>query len=255
MNKFIRTASLICTLGLMVSLSACAEMPKSPEAQAEYKALDDPLEPMNRVVFDVNDFLDRLLIRPLAELYRNIIPPGLRDRIANGVDNMKQPVVFANNLLQGEGTSAGTTLSRFLVNTTVGVGGLFDVATDWGLPEQQGDFGQTLYTWGIKGGPYLVLPFFGPSNFRDAIGTGIDSVMSPWGYIAGIDGNGTANRVKFSSLAAEGMVKREQNIEALDALKSGSLDFYAQMRSVYRQYRDKQLGIDNPASHPVFDEN
>ncbi len=175
-----RLLILLALLSLPALVTACAEVPKSPEAQAEAKIIDDPLEPMNRTIFDVNDFLDRLLIRPLTELYRFTVPDYLRDRVANVLSNMGEPVVFANNMMQGEVSNAGTTAGRFLVNTTIGAAGIFEVAADWDMPKQRGDFGQTLSTWGVKGGPYLVLPLFGPSNFRDAIGLGVDMVTSPW---------------------------------------------------------------------------
>jgi phospholipid-binding lipoprotein MlaA len=244
----------LALLALPSLMAACADVPKSPEAQAEAQALDDPLEPMNRQIFDVNDFLDRLLIKPLAELYRFAVPDYMRDRVANILSNMGEPVVFANNMLQGETTNAGITAQRFLVNTTVGVGGIFEVANDWGLPKQNGDFGQTLSVWGINGGPYLVLPLFGPSNFRDAIGLGVDMVTSPWQYLAAWGGHGMENRVVYSQFAADGLTRRSQTIDDLDALRAGSLDFYAQMRSVYIQYRDKQLGIPNPNAAPVFED-
>ncbi len=250
-RRIVLVLALLILPSLLVS---CAEVPKSPEAQAEAQAINDPLEPMNRVVFDVNDFLDRLLIRPLTELYRFAIPDYLRERIANVLANMGEPVIFANNLLQGRASDASVTIQRFLVNTTVGAAGIFEVADGWDLPKQKGDFGQTLSVWGINGGPYLVLPLFGPSNFRDAIGLGADMAMSPWQYIAGIDGNGTQNRVTYSTFAADGLTRREETLEDYDALRSGSLDFYAELRSVYRQYRDKQLGIQNPNASPVFED-
>ncbi len=252
--SFLRRSALALFLTAPLLLAGCADLPKTPEEQAEYQATNDPLEPMNRVVFDVNDFLDRLLLRPLAELYRVTIPPGLRDRVAGIVSNMKEPVIFANNLLQGEVTRAGTTLERFAANTTLGAGGMWDVASAWGAYQQVGDFGQTLSVWGISAGPYLVLPLFGPSNIRDALGLGVDSVMSPWGYLADLGGNGTRNRFEIAYIGGEGLVKREQNIEAIDALREGSLDFYAQMRSVYRQYRAKQIGHQSTAGMPRFEE-
>lgn len=240
-----------------MSLTACADMPKSPEEKAEYNATNDPLEPLNRTIFDVNDFLDRLLFRPLAELYRWTIPPGIRDRIAGIVTNMKEPVILANNLLQGEITRAGITAERFALNTTVGVGGMWDIAGMWrGAYQQTGDFGQTLYVWGVPSGPYFVIPFYGPSNIRDAIGLGVDGVMSPWQYVVAATGAGHVIQNEFwiASYTGDGIVRREQNIEALDALRSGSLDFYAQMRSVYRQYRDKQLGNQSTEGMPKFED-
>jgi len=235
-------------------LAGCAEVPKSPEQLAEYNAAHDPLEPMNRVVFDVNDFLDRLLIRPLAELYRFAIPDYMRERVANILSNLGEPIVFANNMLQGELGRAGTTAERFGVNSVVGVGGIFEVADGWDLHKQLGDFGQTLSVWGIKEGPYLVLPLLGPSNFRDAIGLGVDSVASPWQYAAYAGGGTTAqDTYNITSYAADGLTRREQSIEGLDALRAGSLDFYAQMRSVTRQYRNKQLGIEDKSSLPDYE--
>jgi len=237
-----------------LTMTACADMPKDPAAAAEYRATNDPLEPMNRTIFDVNDFLDRLLLRPLAELYRAMIPPPLRDRIAGITSNMREPVIFANNILQFQFDRAGTTAERFGINTTIGIGGMFDWANDWGMPQQTGDFGQTLSSWGIASGPYLVLPLLGPSNFRDAIGYGVDALMSPWQYIAAIGGNATQNRFIIAYVLADGIVRREQNIDTLDALRAGSIDFYAQMRSVYRQYRDKQLGLTPATAQPNFDD-
>jgi len=256
---FIRRFALaFLILGVSATLlSACADVPKSPAEKAEYENTNDPLEPVNRTIFDVNDFLDRLLFRPVAELYRWTIPPGLRDRIAGIVTNMKEPVILANNLLQGEITRAGYTAERFALNTTIGIGGMWDVAGMWrGVYQQTGDFGQTLYAWGFGPGPYIVIPFYGPSNIRDGIGLGVDGVMSPWPYVVAASGAGHViqNEYWIASYAGDGIVRREQNIEALDALRSGSLDFYAQMRSVYRQYRDKQLGNESTEGMPKFED-
>jgi phospholipid-binding lipoprotein MlaA len=252
---YIRRLALIAAfLALPTLLAGCADVPKSPEAQAEAAAIDDPLESGNRVVFDVNDFLERLLIKPLTEAYRFAVPDYMRERIANVLANMGEPVIFANNMMQGEASNGGVTAERFLINTTVGVAGIFEVASDWGLPKQSGDFGQTLSVWGINGGPYLVLPLFGPSNFRDAIGLGVDMVMSPWQWLAGIGGQGMQNRVTYSEFAADGLTRSDQSMDDLDALKEGSLDFYAEMRSVYKQYRDKQLGIQDNKVQPKFED-
>lgn len=242
-------------LSMLLLVSACADVPTDPAARAEYEATNDPFEPTNRVIFDVNDFLDRLLFRPLAELYRATIPPGIRDRLERVVSNFKEPVVFGNNLFQGEFTSAGITLGRLVLNSTVGVGGIWDVSTDWGMPQQHGDFGQTLHVWGLGSGPYLVLPLFGPSNIRDAVGLGADSLMSPWQYVVyDAYGTGGENRLNGYYFLADGLVEREQNIEPMDALREGSVDFYAQMRSVFRQYRDKQLGKESTEGMPKFED-
>ncbi|MDX9689464.1 MAG: VacJ family lipoprotein [Proteobacteria bacterium] len=239
---------------MLFALTACSSMPKGSAEEAEVAAVNDPIEPVNRTIFDVNDFLDRLLIRPMAELYRVTVPPPLRDRIASILKNMSEPVIFANNLLQGEVTNAGTTAQRFLVNTTAGVGGMFEVASGLGLERQTGDFGQTLHTWGLGEGPYLVLPLFGPSNVRDAVGLSVDTVMSPWKYIVAFGDTVIEDTFATSDMVASGLTRREANIEGYDALREGSLDFYAQMRSVYRQYRAKQLGVTPESQVPVFED-
>lgn len=238
----------------LLGLSACSSLPQSKSEQAEAKALNDPIEPVNRAIFDVNDFLDRLLVRPLAELYRVTVPPPLRDRVASVLKNMAEPVIMANNLMQGEVKRAGVTLTRFFINTTLGGAGMFEVASDYGYQRQTGDFGQTLHVWGLGEGPYIVLPLFGPSNVRDAIGLGVDTVMSPWKYAVSFGDTRIEDTFTIADTAASGLTRREANIEGYDALREGSLDFYAQMRSVYRQYRAKQLGTSLASEAPVFED-
>jgi len=250
-----RVQQSIATLSFcsILALSACSSLPKDG-VENGVKPSGDPLETVNRAVFDVNDFLDRLLIRPLAELYRVTVPPPIRDRIAAILRNMDEPVVFANNLLQGRLSDAGTTATRFLINTTLGGAGMFEVASGYGFNRQVGDFGQTLHTWGLGEGAYLVLPVLGPSNLRDAVGLGVDTVISPWKYVVSYGDSRIEGSFAAADLSASGLTRREANIEGLDALREGSLDFYAQMRSVYRQYRAKQLGMKLGGEMPVFDD-
>ncbi len=249
-----RHTFLALTFAALLALPACSSLPQTQAERAEAKALNDPIESVNRTIFDVNDFLDRLLLRPIAELYRVTVPPPLRDRISSILKNMGEPVIMANNLMQGRVKNAGTTLSRFFINTTAGVGGMFEVASGYGFQRQTGDFGQTLHTWGLGEGPYLVLPLFGPSNVRDAIGLGVDTVMSPWKYAVSYGDTEIEDTFTVVDTAASGITRREANIEGYDALREGSLDFYAQMRSVYRQYRAKQLGTSVTSQAPVFED-
>lgn len=251
--SFRRFSLVLAFLSLPALLAACADVPKSPEARAEALAINDPLEPVNRAIFNVNDFLDRLLIRPLTELYRFAVPDYVRERVANVISNMGEPVIFANNLFQGEFTRAGVTAGRFVVNTTAGAAGIFEVANEVDLYRQKGDFGQTLHVWGLGSGPYLVLPLFGPSSIRDASGLGVDMLISPWRYIVATGDQTTQDTFMLTSFTAEGLTRREENLDAYDALRNGSLDFYAQMRSVYRQYRNKQLGVKDPSMSKGFD--
>jgi phospholipid-binding lipoprotein MlaA len=249
-SRFAVVATLIAGLGL----AACASEPTDPSARAEFQATNDPFEPTNRFIFDLNDFLDRLLIAPLAGLYQVTVPPPLRDRLANIVGNMSEPVVLANNLMQGEFGKAETTTERFLTNTLLGVGGTFEVANDFGLLRQQGDFGQTLSVWGFGEGPYMVLPLFGPSNLRDAIGLGVDTVLSPWKYAVANGGSQARTVFSYTDLGVNALVRREAVLDAYDSLKEGSLDFYAQMRSIYRQHRAKELGQPAPEGTPTFED-
>jgi phospholipid-binding lipoprotein MlaA len=246
--------SLLIFLALTF-LSGCADVPTSSEDYARFKEINDPLEPMNRVVFDVNDFLDQLLLLPIAELYRFLLPSIIRDRVTDIVLNSKEPVIFVNNILQGQFQRAGTTFERFAINTTLGVGGMWDVAGDWyDEPQQTGDFGQTLYVWGVKEGPYTVLPLLGPSNFRDKVGLLVDLLLSPWAYLTYVNSPGIFVDYEAIFFGTNLLIKREQNIETLDMLRRGSVDYYAEIRSVYRQYRAKQIG--EPATpEPNFDEN
>ncbi len=255
MRNHHRPTFLTLTFVMLLGLSACSSMPKSEDDRYASNMNNDPIEPLNRAIFDVNDFLDRLLIRPLAEMYRLVTPIEFRDRVTGILSNMGEPVVLANSLLQGEVTNAGTTLGRFVVNSTAGLGGMFEVANEIGLPKKKADFGQTLHVWGASEGPYVVLPLFGPSNLRDTTGLVIDTLMSPWKYIVAYGDTYIEDTFTITSMAASGLSRREANIEGLDALREGSLDFYAQMRSVYRQHRAKQLGSPIVNQLPDFDED
>ena len=237
--------------GLMLALSACATPPKDPAARADFEATNDPLEPMNREIFDFNRFLDRILIKPVAQGYRTVLPQFSRDAIRHFLNNLGEPVIFANDVMQGEFKSAHDTFARFLINSTFGVGGLRDLAGETGLDRQSGDFGQTLYTWGAPDGPYLVLPIFGPSNPRDAVGMGIDGVMDPFGYLAGA--YGAANSATIARFAASGVDLRSRNIETLDDLERNAIDFYAQIRSLSRQHRADELRHGRPGPMPNLD--
>jgi phospholipid-binding lipoprotein MlaA len=230
-----------CAAGLLavLVLSACATVPKDPGALATYRANNDPLEPLNRKTFALNQGVDRYLIKPIAKAYVKVIPPAGRNGISNFIANLHEPVVFANNVLQFQFKRAGTTASRFVINTTVGVVGLIDFAGKHGLKHQSGDFGQTLWTWGLPEGPYLVIPVFGPTSPRDGIGSGVDIFLDPFIYLARHNQYRTA--ISYSRLIVGGIDLRARNLDTLDELQKESVDFYAGMRSLYRQNRIAEL--------------
>lgn len=196
---------------------------------------DDPLEGFNRAIFWFNDIVDQAILRPIAWTYGFIMPEVVKQPIRNGFRNLGAPLRFINDMLQGEVTAAGVTGARFIINSTVGVAGLFDIAGDAGLEHQPSDFGQTLYTWGIDSGPYVVLPFFGPSTVRDTVGLVTEFFLDPVPYA--IDDSD----ISLGLTIAGGIVKREEVIDDLDALRENSLDYYAALRSAYLQNRAAQL--------------
>jgi phospholipid-binding lipoprotein MlaA len=240
--------SLIRRLTVVLAIAAgfgCATAPdpSDREAYAEYEALNDPLEPLNRTIFEFNQALDAMFLRPMADFYRLLLPPPLREGIHNILTNLRSPVILANDLLQGEWERAGTTTGRFVVNTTMGVGGIGDPATDLGLAYHNEDFGQTLAVWGLPEGPFLILPIVGPSNPRDATGLAVDStILDPIGLMntigADTDWLSTLSYVRLGMTAIDA---RAQNAEELDDLQKSSLDYYAAIRSLYRQYRTAEI--------------
>jgi len=204
----------------------------------------DPWEPLNRKVFDFNNALDDAVIRPVALAYRNVVPQVLRDRLRAFVDNLAEPRIFANDLLQGRLEAAGITLNRFFLNSMVGVGGLFDIASTRGLDRQTGDFGQTLYAWGVPDGPYVVVIFFGPSNVRDTVGLGVDLYTTPPGIVfdnTNFFDRNVSQEISISLGIVDGIDLRARNIETLDQIKASAIDYYSHMRSIWRQYRQGQL--------------
>ena len=218
---------------LCIALAGCATTAASDRASS-----DDPLEPLNRVVLDTNTALDNAFIRPAAEIYRQIVPPFVRDAIRSAIDNLAEPRILVNDLLQGRADAAEITFVRFFLNTTMGVAGLSDFATGQGFLKQSGDFGQTLYTWGIADGPYLVLLFFGPSDLRDAFGLGVDLFTTPPALVVPGHAGVVTNMVVGT---VDAMDLRARNIESLDQIVASSLDYYSNLKSIMQQRRRAQL--------------
>jgi phospholipid-binding lipoprotein MlaA len=234
------TAPAALVLGAMLALAGCATRPPAsePEALQEYEEANDPLEPTNRALFFVHEGIDTLVLRPAAEAYRIFIPPVVRTGIRNALANARTPVILLNDLLQGETQRAATTMGRFLVNTTVGIGGLFDVATARGLPAHTEDFGQTLAVWGVPEGPFLFIPVLGPSNPRDLVGFGVDIASHPLTWIEGDD---WLDNAKLALAVLNVLDVREGLIETIDGVRRTSLDPYATLRSAYRQRRLNEI--------------
>lgn len=237
-----RVAGLALVLLSAIGLSGCTTAGQSLSG-AEPDEINDPFETANRGVFAVNDAVDQVLIRPLAKTYRAVIPKVARKSLHNFLINIKSPITFANQLLQGDMEGAGDVLTRTTVNTFAGFGGLMDVAAAEGIAYEPEDFGQTLAVWGMDHGPYLVLPLFGPSSFRDATGLVVDVLADPLRlYLY----NTNQEEWYYARVAATGIDKREALLDVLDDLRSNSFDYYAALRSAYYQRRAALVNDDSP---------
>jgi phospholipid-binding lipoprotein MlaA len=224
-----KAASITAALFVAVSLAGCAST--DPSGQ------NDPYEQTNRDFFALDQKFDHAVARPVAVFYNHAFPEVFRDGVHNALTNLNSPVVFANDLLQGETTRAGQTLGRTVVNSTLGLGGLVDLAAKIGIPGHDEDFGQTLAVWGAQEGPYLVLPFAGPSNPRDVVGMGGDIAMDPFTWIS--FNNST---LWYGIRAGMGVIDlRARNVENLDQIERTSVDLYATTRSLYRQHRNAEI--------------
>ena len=225
-----------CTYALLgflaVFLAGCAS-PGDMEAREN----NDPFEPFNRAVSTFNDRVDENFALPIARAYANILPEGVRNSIHGFIYNTELPITFANDILQFAPVRASQTLARFAVNSTIGLGGLFDPATKFRIPDHQEDFGQTLGFYGIGEGPYLVLPFLGPAPPRDIAGRVADIFFDPLTY----SGLREAGWWGAGREATDLIDTRSRNIDSLASLRTGSLDFYATIRSIYRQYRNAEI--------------
>ena len=241
LNRFSQRGASALALGLGLTLwsaaSSAQTLPlgaapsqrEAAEAQPE-AGTEDPFEPFNRTMFEVNDGFDRYLLRPVAEGWDTVMPDPVEDSFANFFENLRFPIRFVNNILQGKVDPAAITLCRFLVNSTFGVAGFFDVATHLELPQQDGDFGQTLGVWGIPPGPYIVWPVFGPSNPRDTVGLVADTYINVGGFF--IDWYYLAGARVVETVNARALV-----LEDVDRAREASLDFYVAVRSAYMQRR------------------
>jgi len=220
----------ISILIVCASMIGCASIPAGSE-----RSPDDPWEPFNRSVFSFNESLDDYLLKPITKGYRFILPKPAQQGVDNFFGNYRDIYTSANNLLQGNLSMAFSDLMRVVVNTIFGLGGLFDVATPGGLEKHKADFGQTFGVWGIPSGPYVVLPFFGPSNVRDTFGTAVDLETD---YLFRM----LPNVALRNSLTALRVVNARNNYyEAGDLLEGAALDKYTFTRDAYIQRRQYQI--------------
>jgi phospholipid-binding lipoprotein MlaA len=235
--------SVLCVMGLMAA---------SVPVRAD-DTLPDPFEGYNRVIFSVNDTLDQVLLTPLAKGYRAVVPNGVRTGVHNALNNLKSPLTIGNQLLQGDLSGAGDATVRMIVNTFVGVGGIFDVAAAEGIEDEAEDFGQTLAVWGVGHGPYIVPPILPPASLRDHTGALVDTYADPvrmWMMDHDHDG------LYIAKVGLSALDTRTELLDTLADLKRSSIDYYATIRSAYVQRRAALVadGATNMSDYESFDE-
>jgi phospholipid-binding lipoprotein MlaA len=235
-----RTLSVTALACLTVCLGACANKPPAsdPDVLAEYQQTNDPIEPTNRFFYRVNDTLDTYALKPVAQAYIYVVPQPGRTGVHNFLTNLGSPVVFFNDVADAKPRRAGDTFMRFVINSTAGVLGVFDVAKSAGYPGHDAGFGVTLGYWGVPSGPFLYLPVLGPSSPRGVVGYAVDQAADPFTYVPHGYGLRTFNWARFGVSAID---TRSRFIPDLDKVKASALDPYATFRSLYRQNTQSQI--------------
>jgi phospholipid-binding lipoprotein MlaA len=249
---------LVRVSALAAALGGCATRPPAsdPAAVRAFAETNDRLEPLNRAMFDFDRGLDAAVVRPIAWTYLKVTPRQARDGVTNVLNNLRSPITLVNDVLQGQGTRAWITFERLVLNSTIGLAGLFDVAARMGIKGHTEDFGQTLAVWGVGPGTYLYLPLLGPSGLRDGFGLGVDTFgFDPVAWYSYNPHN--IQWIQWADLAAELVDAKANTMSTTDELRKSSIDYYAALRSAYRQYRAKEIrnGAPPPASEmPSFDD-
>ena len=239
--------AIIIITSILISINANAgsdgQLNLKKNSIDETKDINECFEKLNRATFAFNQGLDKALIKPIAESYRNL-PAPIQKGTSNAVKNLSNLITIPNNILQGDIKLAFINTGRLVVNTTLGLLGTVDVANKMGFPKyEKEDYGQTLGAWGVGPGCYLVLPVLGPSTIRDTAGSFMNVLGGdPW-YNASLHGNNEflSEGVYLTSKALSGIDFRANNIESLENLEKNSLDFYASIRSLYLQDRENKI--------------
>ena len=235
----------ISLIAILISTNAFAGSDNELKLSKKSEPTKDCFEPLNRATFSINMRLDKAIFKPVAKSYRNL-PLPVKTGTGNVLSNLSNLITIPNNILQGDFKKAGVNAGRVVVNSTIGIFGIADVANNLGFPKyEKEDYGQTLGKWGVGPGCYLVLPILGPSTVRDAAGSFINVVGGdPW-YTASAAGNNEflSNKVFMTSKVLSGLDFRSKNIDLLNNVEKNSLDFYASVKSMYLQ--DRQVKINN----------
>ena len=234
--------ALLAVVGLFLVAQPVAAGENAPPPAEELQGANDPLEPINRVTSGFNAVVRGMIIDPLVDSYQAVTPEPVQDAVSNAVSNITEPVTAVSSLLQGDTENAATATKRFFINTTVGLGGTSDPATGLGLEQREEDLGQALGASGVAPGPHIVLPIIGPSNFRDATGDILTSLVNP---------------LPLAAKAASSGINYSNNQEDIKSLTSGALDPYVVKRDSYEQNRRYEVnnGVVPLTEFPEFAED
>jgi len=252
MKKFLITSLISFMLATNVSADTDGENNLSKKNSGEVK---DCFEGLNRATFSLNQGLDKVIFKPVAKGYRKL-PSPIRSGTSNALENISSLITIPNNILQGEFRKAGINTGRFAVNTTVGILGIFDVATKMNFPEyEREDYGQTFGAWGIGEGCYVVLPVVGPSTVRDAFGSFVNVLGGDPYYNASVHGNNQYldKDIYMTTKIVSGIDFRAKNLESIDNLEKNSMDFYASVRSLYLQDRQQKIRNSDPTIDIMYE--
>lgn len=245
MVRRIISCSVLSLLMIFVASCAGSQNSSSPESV-------DTFESYNRAMFKLNYRLDKYVMKPVAQGYRKITNKFVRERVNSALANIREPLSAGNFLLQGNPKASGKSVSRFVLNSTLGLGGMFDVAEGWGLQREVTTFNETFAKWCIKDGPFIVLPFLGPSTPRAATGMFLGFVLDPVYWASKNDAN-YHDKVTYGYAGITAIAMRESSLELLDDLERNSVDFYATMRSAYLQNQSKLRCFNDTSSDNTYD--
>lgn len=249
-NKFFtKTLLIAATLATSMTMSACSSSDKSAIYAGDIE-INDPFEGTNRAIFAFNNTVDDAIINPVIKGYRSAVPTPARKGLSNFISNIGAPIDFMNQILQGDVSGAGDTLVRTTINTVLGLGGLIDLAGHEGIEHEDEDFGQTLGTWGVGHGPYVVVPIIGPSSLRDYAGHLVDAFADPVRiYASNVD----EMHIYYTKAGLTYFDLRESLMDVLTELEKSSIDYYATTRSAYYQNREAAVN-DKNTDHEVVSE-
>lgn len=221
MNTLVRS----CIIALVFALTGCATSTKNPQ---------DPMEDYNRTMFNFNDKVDQVALKPVATAYKKVVPDFMQTGVGNFFGNIGDVSTAFNNILQARFSDGASDVGRVLMNSTIGMVGLFDVASPTGLPKHNQDFGQTLGRWGVKSGPYVVLPFLGPSTIRDTVALPVDLETDLWSYKYPVRWRNTGSAIRLID-------RRAYILDTSSLLEDAALDRYEFVRDAYLQRRESQI--------------